>query len=193
MSNGGGYGSLAQLGNQSIGQSIGYGISAQLASNDWDRYKNSLTRGFQYKMTGLRAAGLNPIMAVQGGLGIGMPQLPSSKPSSAGGPGGNPHLERMQARLLDAQSAKAVMEARLTSANLSRATGEAAFYQTPEGRDVIRKKAYNEALPNTWPGAAIKGGSMMWNQLKDWWSPPATNAKEAQKPTIGPKPSPHRR
>ncbi|AXL15598.1 DNA pilot protein [Microviridae sp.] len=48
-----------------IGQGISAGISQANASKSWDRQKNLITRGPTYQMTGLRAAGLNPILAVK--------------------------------------------------------------------------------------------------------------------------------
>jgi len=56
-----GAGMAAGLGASSRWESFGYGQMA--ASRAWDKWKDSLTRGPEYRMIGLRSAGLNPILA----------------------------------------------------------------------------------------------------------------------------------
>lgn len=54
-------------------------------SKSWDRWKNAQTRGYLYKQIGLKEAGLNPILAASGGLGLGSGGLPTSVAGGAGG------------------------------------------------------------------------------------------------------------
>jgi len=46
---------------------VSFGLGQASASKAWDRYKNSLTRGPSYAMTGYRKAGINPILVARGG------------------------------------------------------------------------------------------------------------------------------
>lgn len=147
---------LAKLGNQSIGQSIGFGVSSALASEDWDRWKNSLTRGPLYRMQGLRAAGLNPILAASAGIGAGAPTVPTAKPTSGGSPGGNPALAVAQIKAANAMSAKAVEETRGTAFDNVERAQRALFWGSPLGLQTIEDGARNAALPNTLPAAGIR-------------------------------------
>lgn len=171
-------GSLAQLGNQSIGQSIGYGISAQLASDDWDRWKDSLTRGPTYRMQGLANAGLNPILAVQGGLGVGTPQLPSSKPSGSGGPGTNPALAQAQINAARAATAKLVAEEKGVGFRNIIDEQNASFWNSPLGRQTIIDRERNNALPNTVPAAGIR----LLDMLRDGSPSRARDVKAQPRP-----------
>ncbi len=157
MSNGGGGGgSLAQLGNQSIGQSIGFGISAALASDDWDRWKRSLRKGPSYRMQGLARAGLNPILAVGGGLGGGMPGPAASHATAGGGPGSNPDLAQKQSSLFAATTARELATANRTNIQATVDQANADYWTSPEGRATIAQGARNKALPSTLTGAGIR-------------------------------------
>ena len=60
----------AVLGASAIDSLMGYGFGQAAVSRSWDKYKDSLTRGPSYAVQGLRAAGLNPILAVNRGGGL---------------------------------------------------------------------------------------------------------------------------
>jgi len=137
--------SAAQLGTQSIGQSIGYAISAQTASDDWDRWKKSLLRGPKYRMLGLERAGLNPILAVQGGLGVGAPSVQplGGRGGGGGSPGGtNPEVAHSQANLARAVTAKEALNAETVAANLVVTIGQADCFKTPEYKSLNRMLTY---------------------------------------------------
>lgn len=161
----GGAGSLAQLGNDLINQSVGYAISAKSASDDWDRYKNSITRGFQYKMEGLKNAGLNPIMAVQGGLGVGAPGLPKTGSTRTGGSAGNPALERAQTLNLSANTAKQVSEGRTAQATADIAEADSRYRLSPEGLAAYGRQKASDAEPKTIPQM---GSKFLTNALDQW-------------------------
>lgn len=192
-------GSAAQLGNDLINQSVGYAISAKSASDDWDRYKNSITRGFQYKMEGLSNAGLNPILAAAGGLGAGAPSLPKTGPTRTGGSVDNPAVAASTVAAQRASAAASTSSAQLLEdqaagvryENIYKA-GLAGFWESPEGVRAIRQGAINSALPQTAPGIAANLTWQAGNAAMD-----ATDAKSlkprTRKPNFKVPPGTHER
>lgn len=172
----------AQLGNDMLNQSMGFGLSAKSASIDWDRYKNSITRGMLYRMEGLDVAGLNPIMAVSGGLAAGSPQLPKVGPTRTGGSVGNPALQGAQIRAANAQAAQATNAAELLRVqgigvgldNVGK-KGLADFLSTPAGIASIIRQEINKSLPDTWSGMAGKSGFDFKSTAKDLWDQHSPN------------------
>lgn len=174
-------GSLAQLGNQSIGQSIGYGISAKLASTAWDKQKNLLTRGPTYARIGLEKAGYNPILYLHGGG----PGAATKAPQGAmPGSYGAPNMTTGSARQLmskQAEAAEATMKNQLQQANLAATQyqtmlGQVAearklseFLEGPEGAFWVRQKYINQSLPNTGEAAILKMLTSGASAAKSWY------------------------
>jgi len=171
-------GAFAQLGNQSIGQSIGYGISKAQLGDSYNQWKKSLKRGPRYRMIGLERAGINPILAAGGGVGATNAGLQVKANQATGSPGGNPELMRAQTSLLKTQQA-------VTAANLVKAQQEALFWGSPQGLRMIRDRAISESSASSWPGMLdrmirgldIESAPGVGRTSEDMRTPP-TNAKE---------------
>lgn len=168
----GGLGSLAQLGNQSIGQSIGFGIGRAQQNDAWDIWKKSLLRGPSYRAQGLEAAGINRIIAAGGGAWSTNAGSLIKANTASGSPGStNPDIAQKQGGLLKAQTgaanasasasnAQATLadtNAEIVSQGLPRARALAEYYSTPTGAATAIQGEVNTALPNTLTGAGIKG------------------------------------
>ncbi len=82
-------GAVGQVGVQSIGQSIGYGISKAQLGDSYNQWKKSLKRGPRYRMIGLERAGLNPILAAGGGVGATNAGMQLKANQASGSPGSN--------------------------------------------------------------------------------------------------------
>lgn len=162
----GGFGGLQQLGNQSIGQSIGYGISKAQAGDAFNLWKKSLKRGPSYAAIGLERAGINRILAAGGGVGAtsaaGSLKL---NPAGMGSPGGGkPGVEAATAQALSAQAKAANSQAGLADISTTlrgnenvEAEWRAAFYKTPEGMALLKAGEMKKHLPDTWSGIATRG------------------------------------
>lgn len=176
--------SFAQLGTQSIGQSIGYGISKAQLGDSYNIWKKSLKRGPTYRMIGLRAAGINPILAAGGGLGASSSAINlKSNPAGMGGSGGqNPAVAQSAKNAYQAQAEKFVSEAdlartrsELEALSLPFARALALFYSTQQGIDTAKQGAINTNLPNTLTGAGIKGGYNALELFKQFFRPSDPN------------------
>lgn len=105
---------LALGGLNLLGGAASFGFGQAAVGKSWDKWKDSQTRGFKYKMIGLRKAGLNPILAAQGGLGGGSGGF--APPAQASGGTGLPigtdavkayqqsRLQKSQRQLMGAQA-----------------------------------------------------------------------------------------
>ena len=178
-----GFGSLAQLGNQLIGQSMSHGLNARAAATSWDKWKDSLTRGPTYMMQGYRKAGINPILAATGSGFKSTAQQIQSAPGKPGSPGDNPGIATAQGQMIRAQTEQAQAgtsaanaQAALTQAKADVAQQEAEFYQ--KNPQWIEKAAINKALPATAAGIAAKEimprAQEMWDSFWEGANEPGT-------------------
>lgn len=162
---------LGQVGADAISQAVGYGFNAMGASKSWDRYKNSLTRGPGYMRGGLEAAGYNPILALTKGQMPRGVMPPAAKTGPTGGPVANLGSAR---KLLEAQTGAATSQSDLAFIQKAALQGTAQeslnlaeFMMTPEGKSWVRQKFINNALPQTWPGAIIRGVGNFGSSIYD--------------------------
>lgn len=177
-----GFGGLQQLGNQSIGQSIGYGISKAQAGDAFNLWKKSLKRGPKYAAIGLERAGINRILAGGGGVTAAAPMQKLNQAS--GSPGsGKPGVETATARALSAQAGAADAQATFAGtqnsiAELQRVEDQwrANFYNTAEGQDLLKAGEYKRHLPDTITGAGIRGTSKAIDLFLDNYNNPDPRA-----------------
>lgn len=162
-----------------IGQGLSFGLNQISASKAHDRAKNMMTRGPGYRMEGLRAAGLNPILAASGGLS-GPPTPVSQAHAASGAKGGDP-LVGAQKRLINQQTSAALaQEVKSTSeANLNDVRKELEaldfprrkwmedFYKTDAGQQLILLQLTNDALPNSVAGGAFKAAYSLKDQFME--------------------------
>lgn len=159
-------GAAGSAGGGMLGSLVSHGLNQIAASTSWDRQKNLMTRGPGYAMTGLRKAGLNPILAA-GNLGTSA-RAPQAAPAHAGKADvltkKKSDLLASQTRAQGAQEAKLTQEAWLAKINhellaldMPRRQALANYFSTEEGRLVLEAQEVNQALPNTAMGIAAKG------------------------------------
>ena len=164
------------------GQFVSYGLNARAASKAWDRQKDWATRGPGYMMTGLRNAGLNPILAAQGGFRPGVSSAPMAAPARNPGTGAKNLLVGPQKKLMEKQgnAADAAAGASLSRArrdnveadsvalqNINRAQEASWAMNNPaEYQRLIGQRRRHEANPNTWAGAVIRAMDAMEEALK---------------------------
>lgn len=163
-------------------QAFGYGLNAMAASKAWDRQKNLMTRGPGYEMQGLRAAGLNPILAATGGWkGASSASVPQAAPASSHKQGVTNMLAARQGKLLEAQAnaqdaaaMKSEHEAQLASAKrmlanleLPKAINMANYHNTRTARDLIRQQHTKDASPSSWSQLLSAIVTEMMNSAKD--------------------------
>lgn len=121
------FGGLAALDFAGMGASFGFGQAAQ--GRQWDKWKDSQTRGPLYKLIGLEQAGLNPILAAKGGLG-GAGGFTGSAVASGGqaGSSGAKFMEQLQrSPLYKAETLRAGAQARQSDATAGREHSQAAL------------------------------------------------------------------
>lgn len=154
---------MAGLFGLDVGSSIGYGISKAQLDDSYNNWRKSLRRGPTYRMQGLRAAGINPILAAGGGIGA-TATAAKLNPAGGGGGAGDPfsaHTERRERQAKTGLSAAgtelAENQNKIVSAQLVYEQGKAEFYASKEGKSVIRQEAIHNASPNTWPGLFSRG------------------------------------
>jgi len=162
------------LGSSMLSGGLSFGMNARAASKSWDRQKNWATRGPGYMMTGLRDAGLNPILAATGGFSPGSSRAPQASPASI--PQSNKGVQALmmkkQMGLIDAQTGQAEankaqalegaqankmralrdqVEAELRTMDSPRASALAEYFKSPKGKDTLRLMMENQASPqNVW-------------------------------------------
>lgn len=153
-----GFGSLAQLGNQSIGQSIGYGISKAQQGDSFNQWKKSLKRGPRYTAIGLERAGINRILAAGGGIGAtSAGGALKANAAGSGSPGENPATAKAQYDLLKMQGRKADAEAVLLEAQIPGANNDRIFNMTEEGYQTNRQRRIRESQPTNALGIINQG------------------------------------
>lgn len=139
---------VAQMGIQSA-------FNAQAASKSWDRQKNLMTRGPTYQMQGLRDAGLNPILAAQGGFAKGgsAPQQ-----SATGLPSGGAQRSLLSAQLgnIKEQTRAAGAQADINEAQARLARIAALIAEDPEVINAAKQQKINESIPDNPTQAIIK-------------------------------------
>jgi len=175
-----------------IGTLVSHGMNAMAASISWDRQKNLMTRGPTYVMEGLRKAGINPILAAGAGIKGGLSGSAIQAAAAQAGPSKNPALDFMQAKNLAAQTelaeaatAKAARESEGIAFDNIKRGQEAEFWNSDDGRAMIKARAYKDGLPDTLVGAGIRGGAAALNSAKDAFK--GTLDKKRQY-NIGPRP-----
>ncbi len=171
MSAGSGFNDLGAVLSAGVGSAINFGFNARQASTSWDRQKNWATRGPGYMMQGLRAAGLNPILAAQGGFSAGASKAPQASGTSsdvspiAGGQRGLMRAQTSAARALqlktDQERALIAVNTQLQNLDVPSRTKMAAWLASPAGQAAQQLKIENDALPNTTAGAVIKAGKSL--------------------------------
>lgn len=153
-----------------ISQGMAFGLNARSASQSWDRQKNWATRGPSYVMTGLRNAGLNPILAAGSGISSGASRAPQAAPAAPGGQGTGISLAGAQRDLLKSQTNasnqmadkaeadKNLSEVRnfIESLDIPRKSAVARVFQDSSNDHIIRDQEINQALPNTAVGLGAK-------------------------------------
>lgn len=179
---GGAGGSFAQLGTQSIGQSIGFGIGRAQMGDSWDQWKRGLKKGPTYRMEGLRRAGLNPILAAAGGL-QGPPTPTNANPAGKGGLGENPvtagetrnTAKAMQDKLLS-EGDLARTQSELVGAQQAEANAKRLFYESQTGINSVRLRETLKSMPQS-IGQAVGAG--VWNaqSLLDLFGPSDPNQR----------------
>ncbi len=168
-------GALGQLGVQSIGQSIGYGISKAQLGDSYNIWKKSLKRGPTYRVIGLKRAGLNPILAAGGGVSATNAGALMKANQASGSPGsGNPALAQSQSTLLDKQT-------EIATAQLVYEQGKANLYGTEYGKNLIQMEALMRALPDNPTAAAIKAMGGLGNWLMTTGKDLYNNSNQSQK------------
>lgn len=160
---------------------ISYGLNKLAATTSWDRQKNLLTRGPTYQMSGLRKAGLNPILAAgSSGIGARAPQAASASMGMKMDP-----LTKAQHDLLRAQtSAQGAMQQKLAQEgwlaqvqmelaemDKPKRAATAALFSTPKGAALVEAQELNTALPNTAAGLTTKIGLGLGSKLKELFVP----------------------
>ena len=151
---------------------VSYGLNAKAASKAHDRSKNMMTRGPTYNMIGLKAAGLNPILAATGGaLGGGaMAKTPQAAPASTYTGGAKNLLQAAQRKLLTSQTQAAQAltmktghEAALAKANatlqdlrIPEAMWQRDFANSDAGRKNFLRKRIQDATPDQWQSIILK-------------------------------------
>lgn len=111
---------LGIMGALSLGSMFGsFGLGQSAQSKQWDKWKDSQTRGPLYKLIGLEQAGLNPILAAKGSLGAGGGFAPSAVASGGqGGPNASAVYDAITKRRVgQAQIRAARAQATLAEAN----------------------------------------------------------------------------
>lgn len=162
-----GGGALAQLGTQSIGQSIAFGIGRAQQNDSWDAWKRSLKKGPTYVAQGLERAGINRILAAGGGIGAtSAGGILKANAAGMGGKGDNPSVAAASARALNAQANLTSTQQEIADAQLIYEQGRAALYSTTTGKGLIEAEAYLKSLPNNITGAAIRGGAKLMDYLR---------------------------
>lgn len=92
--------------SQAVGGAINMGVDAHVRNQNWSRQKRAMQEKYQWAVRDLRAAGLNPVLAARGGIGMGgAPALASSNSGGMSNLGGT----------AAAATAAGVQKARVTS------------------------------------------------------------------------------
>lgn len=143
------------------GMGLSYGLGQSASSRAHDRTKNLMTRGPTYKMIGLREAGLNPILAAGGALGVGgsgggVSQAPVVASGGATPAVGSANVRNaIQNRLARAQTEQIIQQARKTGVDatlgelgIPEAMAKAEYLMTPEGIETVRRTLRTQSDPN---------------------------------------------
>lgn len=164
-------GALGQLGTQSIGQSIGYGISKSQLGDSYNIWKKSLKRGPSYRAIGLERAGINRIIAAGGGIQAGSAGA-LIKANQASGSTGSANIGVDQANIntakamqgkLGEEGALAASHRAIVDLGLPEATARAAYYATERGKKTVATGEETNANPKT----LIQGGFQVPNWARD--------------------------
>lgn len=159
----------AQSGGDMMSQTASFLGNKAAAGEAYDRWKNMQTRGPGYMMQGLRAAGINPILAAGGGIKAGA----SGRPPQAA-PATSRHtnvLAGAQMKLLQSQTSAADavrdktkseqtlvdIRAALEATEMPRKKFLEQYFASPNGQLTLEMMQVNEALPNSFAGLAGKG------------------------------------
>lgn len=171
-----GFGAQAAGGGLSTGSALsrmgaGYFAGQMASSRAHDRAKNMMTRGPTYRMIGLRKAGLNPIAAAGGALGVGGSGggFASSPVVVPGGGSATPldvtgaSAKNAQRQLLQAQTKtqqglamKAEAEGLHAALGLVESAELARLYGTEEGRKILLDRITTQSLPDNIGAALFK-------------------------------------
>lgn len=145
------------------GQFNQWGLNAMSASKAWDRWKNSQTRGPTYAMSGLRKAGLNPILAAGAGgfSGTSRPGAPQasgvSKSNSSFSPLVFSQAEKLRKEMDLIENQGTLADEQATALRLRND-----FYKAHP--DVLSDDIRNSSLPNSAEAAAIKLIRTLYNE-----------------------------
>lgn len=172
-----GWAAAASAGAGALGQLQSFGLNKMAASQSWDRQKNLMTRGPTYVMSGLRKAGLNPILAA-GNLGTSA-RAPQAAPSANTAradvlTGNKSKLLNAQTSAAGAQQNKLAQEAWLAKINhelleldVPRRKALAELYSSEYGIKLLEAQELNAALPNTAAGILTKGTVGIVDRLRE--------------------------
>jgi len=117
-------------------------------------------------MQGLRAAGINPILAAGAGIKGGFQGSAIQAAPAQAGRGKNAITTALEAQLLSANTAKATEEAAATRFNNIEAKIRTDFLATPEGLATIRRDLISKSIPDTWSGMTGKALFETMNKIK---------------------------
>lgn len=171
-----GFTALAGTGSDFITQGFGYGLNSLAASKAHDRTKNLMTRGPLYETIGLRAAGLNPILAATGGWKGASHAGQMAAPAQTHGKGIANLLAAKQGQLLDAQTNAAAAAAMkqthegqlaevktiLDQLRIPEAQWHALWNMTDAGRENLRQGRIHAVNPDDPLAMILKDLKAMW-------------------------------
>ncbi len=167
-----GVGAAGGIAGGLIGTAISAGVNAAAASKAHDRQKNMMTRGPSYIMQGLRAAGINPILAAgSGGLMGSAAKIAQAHAARGTESATQGALAASTIRLQDATTSKAMAERDIIASGQPAANWWAKFSGTPEGERLMEMDRVNRALPQTIGAGAARGVYQIWGKGQRDYSP----------------------
>lgn len=158
--------------------------SDKMAEKAWHRQKKAMQHAVRWRVNDMKAAGINPILAVNpgagaGGVGVGMARTPERKLSDSLRSGAQTDLatsqaqvNRAQAELLGAQKLKVGYEADIARSQAFKERTTKAGYELAD--QMIRGSSEDGGFLN-WVKGMLRSGA---DEVNDWWD---RNQKEADK------------